>query len=214
MATVLNVTGIGYMLGGLVFGIALFRARILARSAAALLAVGTIATVSLAVLPEAFNRPMAVPVGLALIGLGRLAVAQPGRRVAATAVEPPASSTRPSDDAPSHVGAVGAHAPAARRARSWPVPVGLLLLSLVPLLAGTFRVVQLLGGPELIPADHRFAGFPLPADRAHRRRRRSTWSSAPSSSCRGSAAGTSAGTAAPAGCWPWPGCSSPARRSG
>jgi uncharacterized membrane protein len=42
------------------------------------------------------------------------------------------------------------------------VPVGLILLSLVPLLAGTFRVIQLLGGPVLIPADHRFAGFPLP----------------------------------------------------
>jgi uncharacterized membrane protein len=46
--------------------------------------------------------------------------------------------------------------------RGWPVPVGLILLSLVPLLAGTFRVIQLLGGPVLIPADHRFAGFPLP----------------------------------------------------
>ena len=30
------------------------------------------------------------------------------------------------------------------------------------MLAGTLRLVQLLGGPELIPADHRFAGFPLP----------------------------------------------------
>ena len=70
MATVLAVTGIGYMLGGLIFGIALFRAGILARWASALLAVGTIATASLAVLPESFNRPMAVPVGLALIGLG------------------------------------------------------------------------------------------------------------------------------------------------
>lgn len=70
MATVLAVTGIGYMVGGLVFGIALFRARILARWASALLAVGTIATASLAVLPESFNRPMAVPVGVALIGLG------------------------------------------------------------------------------------------------------------------------------------------------
>jgi uncharacterized membrane protein len=46
--------------------------------------------------------------------------------------------------------------------RSWPVPVALILLSLVPLLAGTLRVVQLLGGPVLIPADHRFADFPLP----------------------------------------------------
>ena len=70
MSTVLAVTGIGYMVGGLVFGIALFRAGILARWASGLLAVGTIATASLAVLPESFNRPMAVPVGLALIGLG------------------------------------------------------------------------------------------------------------------------------------------------
>jgi hypothetical protein len=70
MSTVLAATGVGYMLGGLVFGIALFRARILARWAAALFAVGTIATASLAFLPEALNRPMAVPVGIALIGLG------------------------------------------------------------------------------------------------------------------------------------------------
>ena len=70
MKTVLALSGVGYMLGGLLFGFALFRARILARWAAALLAVGTVATVSLAVLPESFNRPMAVPVGVALIGLG------------------------------------------------------------------------------------------------------------------------------------------------
>jgi hypothetical protein len=70
MATMLNVAGIGYMLGGLVFGIALFRAGILWRWASALLALGTVATVSLAFLPESFNRPMAVPVGLALVGLG------------------------------------------------------------------------------------------------------------------------------------------------
>jgi hypothetical protein len=70
MSTVLAVTGAGYMLGGLIFGIAVFRARILARWAAALLAVGTIATASLAFLPDAFNRPMAVPVGIALVGLG------------------------------------------------------------------------------------------------------------------------------------------------
>ncbi len=70
MKTVLAVTGGGYMVGGLIFGIALFRARVLARWASALLAVGTIATVSLAFLPESFNRPMAVPVGVAFVGLG------------------------------------------------------------------------------------------------------------------------------------------------
>jgi hypothetical protein len=65
-----NLTGAGYVLGGLTFGIALFRARVLARWAAALLAVSTVATVALAVLPESFDRPMAVPEGVALIALG------------------------------------------------------------------------------------------------------------------------------------------------
>jgi hypothetical protein len=65
-----NVTGVGYMLGGLVFGIALVRSGVLARWAAALLAVSTVATASLAVLPESFDRPMAIPEAVALIGLG------------------------------------------------------------------------------------------------------------------------------------------------
>lgn len=85
MKTVLAVTGVGYMVGGLIFGIALFRARVLARWACALLAVGTIATASLAVLPESFNRPMAVPVGIALIGLGVSLVRNPGTPVTETA---------------------------------------------------------------------------------------------------------------------------------
>jgi len=58
------------MVGGLLFGIAFFRARVLARWAAALLAVGIAATIALAVLPESFNRPFAVPTGVALNGLG------------------------------------------------------------------------------------------------------------------------------------------------
>jgi hypothetical protein len=70
MQTLLNLAGIGYLAGGLLFGIVLFRTRILARWAAALLAVGTVGTAALAILPEAFNRPFAVPVGIALIGLG------------------------------------------------------------------------------------------------------------------------------------------------
>jgi hypothetical protein len=70
MQTLLNLAGIAYIAGGLLFGIALFRARILARWAAVLLAVGTVGTAALAVLPESFNRPAAVPVGVALIGLG------------------------------------------------------------------------------------------------------------------------------------------------
>ncbi|WP_433064755.1 hypothetical protein [Dactylosporangium sp. CS-033363] len=65
-----NLSGAGYMLGGLLFGIALFRSGVLARWASALLAAGTAGTASLAVLPESFNRPIAVPVGVALVGLG------------------------------------------------------------------------------------------------------------------------------------------------
>jgi len=65
-----DVMGAGYIVGGLLFGIALFRTGVLARWAAALLAVSTVATAALAVLPESFNRPLAVPEGIALIGLG------------------------------------------------------------------------------------------------------------------------------------------------
>ena len=46
--------------------------------------------------------------------------------------------------------------------RSWPVPAALVALSAIPLMAGTLRLVQLAGGPQLMPADERFAGFPLP----------------------------------------------------
>jgi hypothetical protein len=70
MQTLFDLSGAMYMVGGLIFGIALFRAYVLARWAAALLAVGTSATVALAVLPESANRPFAVPTGIALIGLG------------------------------------------------------------------------------------------------------------------------------------------------
>ena len=69
MQVVLNVSGAGYILGGLLFGVALFRAGVLARWAAALLAASTVATATLAVLPEAFNRPRAGPAGRALLGL-------------------------------------------------------------------------------------------------------------------------------------------------
>jgi len=70
LQTLFNVAGAGYILGGLLFGIALFRSGVLARWAAALLAVATVSTASLAVLPHAFDRPFAVPTGIAFIGLG------------------------------------------------------------------------------------------------------------------------------------------------
>jgi hypothetical protein len=70
LQTLFNVTGAGYLLGGLLFGIALFRTGVLARWAAALLAVATVSTAALAVLPHSFDRPFAIPTGIAFIGLG------------------------------------------------------------------------------------------------------------------------------------------------
>ena len=63
-------SGIGYAFGGLLFGIALFRAGVLARWACLLLAYGTTSALALFLLPESFDRPFAVPTGVALIGLG------------------------------------------------------------------------------------------------------------------------------------------------
>ncbi|HMM94995.1 DUF2306 domain-containing protein [Phycicoccus sp.] len=42
----------------------------------------------------------------------------------------------------------------------WRVALALVALSAIPLGAGTLRLVQLAGGPDLVPADVRFAGFP------------------------------------------------------
>jgi len=45
--------------------------------------------------------------------------------------------------------------------RGWPVAAGLVALSAIPLAAGTLRLVQLAGGPDLLPADDRFDAFPV-----------------------------------------------------
>jgi hypothetical protein len=70
MQTLLNVMGVTYMAGGLLFGIALYRARVLSRWAAALLAAGAVGIAALKFLPTSFDRSMAVPTGIALVGLG------------------------------------------------------------------------------------------------------------------------------------------------
>jgi hypothetical protein len=67
--------------GGLVFGTALFRANILARWAAAVLAAGTISSILIPFLPQINERLFAVPTGVALVGLGYSLWR--GRRIAA-----------------------------------------------------------------------------------------------------------------------------------
>jgi hypothetical protein len=70
LQSVFQVQGIAYLAGGLVFGIALFRARVLARWAAVLLAVGGVVSAALSVMPDAFYRFLAFPNGIAMVALG------------------------------------------------------------------------------------------------------------------------------------------------
>jgi hypothetical protein len=84
----LTYVAITYIVGGIIFGIALFRANILARWASAVMSVGAVATVATFVVPELIQRLFALPVGVALIGLGyslwREQRTQAVRRVAST----------------------------------------------------------------------------------------------------------------------------------
>jgi hypothetical protein len=70
LQSVFKVQGIAYLAGGLVFGIALFRARVLVRWAAVLLAVSGVVSAALAVMPDAFYRFLAFPNAIAMIALG------------------------------------------------------------------------------------------------------------------------------------------------
>jgi len=70
LATLYTLSGVVYILGGLLFGIATLRAGILPRWAAGLLAVGAGLSPAAALLPHEYKALVAVPVGLALAWLG------------------------------------------------------------------------------------------------------------------------------------------------
>ncbi|HEY6470108.1 MAG TPA: hypothetical protein VI434_10090 [Candidatus Dormibacteraeota bacterium] len=63
------VNGIAYVAGGFLFGITLFRAKVLARWAGILLACGSVATVATGLMPQ-YERLFAFPTAVALIALG------------------------------------------------------------------------------------------------------------------------------------------------
>ena len=70
LATLWTLTAPLYMLSGLLFGIATFRAGIFPRWAGVLLAVGTMLAPVAALLPNASQPKIAIPVGVALAWLG------------------------------------------------------------------------------------------------------------------------------------------------
>ena len=49
-----------------------------------------------------------------------------------------------------------------RRRAGWLVPAGLLALAVIPVLGAIGRIVEVLGGPEVLPTDTRFAASPGP----------------------------------------------------
>lgn len=53
-------------------------------------------------------------------------------------------------------------APAVRRRAQWPVPAGLILLSLIPVVAGAARLTELTGGAAITPQNARFFASPVP----------------------------------------------------
>lgn len=67
---ILQAQGFGYLVGGLLFGIALYRADVLTRWACVLLAASGAVSAALTVLPDAFYRLLAYPNGIAMVVLG------------------------------------------------------------------------------------------------------------------------------------------------
>ncbi|MBI1279217.1 MAG: hypothetical protein GC179_13910 [Anaerolineaceae bacterium] len=70
LPTLYALTGLFYMLGGLLFGAATFRAKMLPRFAAGLLAIVSLLTPLAALLPHEIQRYAGIPAGLALAWLG------------------------------------------------------------------------------------------------------------------------------------------------
>ncbi len=70
LAAFIRIGGFTFLIGGVVFGIALFRANILPRWAAALLVAGTLVTFAIPLLPQINQRLFAIPTSVAVLSLG------------------------------------------------------------------------------------------------------------------------------------------------
>ena len=94
LPTVWTIIGPLYILGGLLFGIATFRAHILPRWAGALLAVGTAMGPLAALLPLDLQPKVALPVGLALCWLGYSLWMERRKTIAARVIDGSVSELR------------------------------------------------------------------------------------------------------------------------
>jgi hypothetical protein len=93
LPTIYRLTGfLGYLLGGLLFGVATFRAGILPRWPAALLAITAVVTPVAALLPHELQRLVGMPVGIAVAWLGYALWSE--RRAQASAPVPASESAR------------------------------------------------------------------------------------------------------------------------
>jgi uncharacterized membrane protein len=52
--------------------------------------------------------------------------------------------------------------PGVRGGSSWPVPLALVVLSLIPVIAGSLRLLEVAGGPQLLPTNPRIDAAPAP----------------------------------------------------
>jgi hypothetical protein len=93
LPAIYGLLGILYLLGGLLFGIATLRARVLPRWPAGLLAVAAALTPAAALLPHAIQRLAAIPVALAIAWLGYALFSE--RRARASEPAPGTGSPQP-----------------------------------------------------------------------------------------------------------------------
>jgi uncharacterized membrane protein len=52
--------------------------------------------------------------------------------------------------------------PGVRDKSSWPVPLALVVLSLIPVISGSLRLLEVAGGPQLMPTNPRIDASPAP----------------------------------------------------
>lgn len=83
-----GIVGLTYLLGGILFGVATFRAAVFPRPAAALLAVTALLTPAAVLLPHALQRFVAIPMGITFIWLGWTLWSEPGRSATAAGLSP------------------------------------------------------------------------------------------------------------------------------